>query len=346
MHTKTAPGISVLLPTKDRAAFLEKAVRSVLAQTHRPLEIVISDNCSTDETPDVIRALTERFAAAPEEGVVVRGFRQPVDRGHIANHLFAYEQASHRYCYFLHDDDYLVDPAFFAEAVAVMERTPSCFLAIGNTRVTRLDPATGAETVLGNVLNIPQYSTEGFTLYDGSALVFTFGNRYGWPCYGSIVFNREFAQTTGAFRPPFVIGQRESEQYGLSQEEGLCFLFLLAVGNRVAYANRPVVCKTSHPGRIALTPELKGKAYAGSLYMYKKACEYLIRQRRGSVAALLRWYAGMVLFKVRIRYTPAIFASLFRLMPAVTILHFGSQTVRYGTSKLFARLSQAAPSQS
>lgn len=49
-------GVSVVVPAYNAAAFVRQAVDSVLAQTHAPLEILVINDGSTDETPQVLDA--------------------------------------------------------------------------------------------------------------------------------------------------------------------------------------------------------------------------------------------------------------------------------------------------
>ena len=53
------PSVSVILNVKNGAQYLEESLRSVLAQDHRPCEILVLDDGSTDETESIAR----RFAA-------------------------------------------------------------------------------------------------------------------------------------------------------------------------------------------------------------------------------------------------------------------------------------------
>ena len=53
----TAPLVSVILPTYNRADTLPRAILSVLAQTHADLELIVVDDGSTDETPDRVAAI-------------------------------------------------------------------------------------------------------------------------------------------------------------------------------------------------------------------------------------------------------------------------------------------------
>lgn len=46
--------VSVIIPTKNRAALLKRAIQSVLSQTIQNFEIIVIDDASTDETPQLL----------------------------------------------------------------------------------------------------------------------------------------------------------------------------------------------------------------------------------------------------------------------------------------------------
>src|SRR4029077_414095 len=68
------PLVSILIPTYNRVEKLKVALDSALAQTHRPIEILVSDNASSDATQSVC---TE-YAMA---NALVRYNRQPQNLG-------------------------------------------------------------------------------------------------------------------------------------------------------------------------------------------------------------------------------------------------------------------------
>ena len=56
----SAPRVSVLLTTYNRERYVASSIESVLGQTFGDFELVVSDNCSTDGTLEIVRAYERR----------------------------------------------------------------------------------------------------------------------------------------------------------------------------------------------------------------------------------------------------------------------------------------------
>ena len=52
---KSTPLVTIGIPTFNRSAWLKESIESVLAQTFQEFRILVSDNASTDDTPDVVQ---------------------------------------------------------------------------------------------------------------------------------------------------------------------------------------------------------------------------------------------------------------------------------------------------
>lgn len=91
--------ISIIVPTYNRAPLIRRCYESVLAQAHRPLEFLLVDDASTDETAKVAADLP------PVSGVTVRYLRQPDNRGVSAARNVAIRAAKGKYLAFLDSDD-------------------------------------------------------------------------------------------------------------------------------------------------------------------------------------------------------------------------------------------------
>ena len=110
------PIVSIGLPVYNGARYLRRSVQSMLAQTYTELEIVISDNASTDETEAICR---EMAAADPR----IRYSRNEVNLGAARNYNRVFELAGGKYFkWAAHDDE--CHPAMIERCVAALEAAP------------------------------------------------------------------------------------------------------------------------------------------------------------------------------------------------------------------------------
>lgn len=63
--------VSAIIPTYNHAAYLGEAIDSVLAQTHAPVEVIVIDDGSTDDTEEVLSRYSNQIVAVrqPNAGV-------------------------------------------------------------------------------------------------------------------------------------------------------------------------------------------------------------------------------------------------------------------------------------
>jgi glycosyltransferase involved in cell wall biosynthesis len=114
------PSVSIGLPVFNAEQYLGQSLGSILAQTHRNFELIISDNASVDAT----EATCRRYAALDGR---VRYHRNPRNQGATFN--FRQVAALSKGKYFLwaaHDD--MFAPEYVERCVAVLEQNPDVVL--------------------------------------------------------------------------------------------------------------------------------------------------------------------------------------------------------------------------
>ena len=62
MNQSNIPLVTFALFAYNQEEYVAEAVRSALAQTYMPLEIILSDDCSTDGTFDIMQSLAENYS--------------------------------------------------------------------------------------------------------------------------------------------------------------------------------------------------------------------------------------------------------------------------------------------
>lgn len=123
--------VSCIIPVYNRPEMVRKAVASVLAQTYRPIEILLVDDGSTDYTSEV---LAELQAAHPEE---IRVLSQANGGAGLARETGRLA-ACGAYIQYLDSDDYLL-PNKFSDQVAALEAHPECAIAYGTSSHVHAD---------------------------------------------------------------------------------------------------------------------------------------------------------------------------------------------------------------
>jgi glycosyltransferase involved in cell wall biosynthesis len=121
--TDGEPLVSIGIPTYNRAELLARSVESALAQDHHHVEVLVSDNASTDGTVAVARGLA---TADPR----VRVLTSPENLGPAANFNRLRAEATGRYFMWLGDDDWL-DPDYVSTCLAAIFADPEVVLAAG-----------------------------------------------------------------------------------------------------------------------------------------------------------------------------------------------------------------------
>ena len=127
LQANSEPLVTIGLPTYNRPDGLQKCLEYICKQTYTNLEIIISDNCSTDErVQQIIKAFTLKDSR-------IRALRQPVNAGLEENFNIVFANATANYFIWMSDDDYF-DDNYVAACVQFLEKNPDHVLCSGVAR--------------------------------------------------------------------------------------------------------------------------------------------------------------------------------------------------------------------
>lgn len=211
--TPTYPRVSILIPSYNYGRYIGRAIGSARAQAYPNLEIVVSDNASTDDSHAVI-------AAAAAQDSRIRFWVNETNIGAHANFQLVQENAEGEYLVFLSADDVMY-PGHVAEAIEYYTSHPECDLRY--TGWTIIDPS-------GSPLYVwPHRGTRGARTISARD-EFVFGlTANGHVRFHTVVFPKRVLDAIGPYATDVLAADTE-------------FLFRCArAGYTFAYDSRPFI---------------------------------------------------------------------------------------------------------
>ncbi len=116
--------VSIGMPTYNRANLIKRALDSLLSQTYKNIELIISDDGSTDDTEKVCQEYVAR-------DLRVRYIRHPKNIGHVVNFEFVMREAKGDYFMWAADDDHW-DKTFIEKLLSALQKNPKAKLAMSS----------------------------------------------------------------------------------------------------------------------------------------------------------------------------------------------------------------------
>lgn len=122
------PLVSIMIPTFNQKEFIINAIRSAQRQTYPNMEIIVSDDCSTDGTEEAV----EQYLLQ-EKDSRLKFVRNPVNLGILRHYRNAlYEHASGEWVVNLDGDDFFLDNTFINECVRMSAVDDDIVLVFGD----------------------------------------------------------------------------------------------------------------------------------------------------------------------------------------------------------------------
>ncbi len=194
---------SVLLPTRNGGPFLANCIRSILDQGYDDLELVISDNANTDETPQIIRA----FSGDPR----VKTLRLETPVSVTDNWNNALKASSGDYILMMGDDDLLL-PGYFLKMEQILDKyqQPDCVVHNAYSYVAPGSIADNPQSFYNEAHFHfgPDLAQEGRLSHEQRISIvrdmFTFKVRIPLNMQTTLLGRRAFVRINGGvFQPPF-----------------------------------------------------------------------------------------------------------------------------------------------
>jgi glycosyltransferase involved in cell wall biosynthesis len=183
MTSRPAPRVSIGMPVFNGEAYMSETIATILGQDFEDLELIVSDNASTDATGDIVRELAARDPR-------VRYVRNAENLGAARNYNQLVAFARGEYFKWAGYDD-LMAPGHVRRCVEVLDAEPEVVLAYPRTTIIDGD----GEVVREHADNLHLRSPDPVQRVSDFARWFTLCN----PCFG--VIRRDVLDTTRLVQP-------------------------------------------------------------------------------------------------------------------------------------------------
>ena len=257
--------ISVCLLTYNHVDVIESTLQSVLEQTITGYEVIVSDDCSTDGTWELILKLA---AKDPR----IKPIQTPHNMGMPGNANFAVAQSVRPYIALLHHDD-LYRKDLLEKWASVMERFPDTTFVFNPYDVPNAEHHYGERFTSERI--------EGRYFLERHLF-----KRWGCPVRGTAMIRRSAWDEIGGMR----------EQFNLLADVDM-WMRLSHIG-AVGYVPEPVIKPRHH------RPEYYPDIYTGKQWYWKRlvylleihAINHIEHYDRRSIAGALKWWQ----FRIRL----------------------------------------------
>lgn len=197
------PKVSVCIPTYNTARYLGQTIESVLQQGYQDYELVICDNASTDETPELV---------CRYEDSRIRYIRFEELTNQAGNFNRCLQAARGEYIALLHSDDYFL-PGFLGDRISKLTQYPDISFVFGAVRVV---DAVGFEVSVNC-----QWPNDRLLAENDLLACLLRGVVVSPP---SMMVRRSFADRAGAFRTDLTWGHDWEWTMRLAEQGGACYV--------------------------------------------------------------------------------------------------------------------------
>lgn len=148
-----AKDVSIIIPIYNVAPYVEQCIKSVINQTYKNLEVIIVDDCGTDNSMEIVEKVVSQITQNSQ--VTFKILHHEKNRGLSAARNTGIKAASGEYLYFLDSDDWII-PECIELMIDRVRRHPDSEIVFAGADVT-----TGEHKWLDYTKKaLPEYSND------------------------------------------------------------------------------------------------------------------------------------------------------------------------------------------
>ena len=226
--------VSVVIPAYNKPDYTRKTIQSVIDQTHRPIEIILSD----DNSPNSLKALVDEKRKECGPDLEIKYYRQKENLNYYFNLQFVLGAANGKYVVLLDHDDWMIDQHYFADAIKAIEEKHDCYLSMANTFMENTP-----ETFLN-------FYYQNWHYADGNVLMKKdlFQNTLH-PSRSAVLMN--FEKLKELNYKQFFISKETGQRLNTMPDEGFVLICLLAAIGKIALTGRMVSVRGVPPDSLS-----------------------------------------------------------------------------------------------
>jgi glycosyltransferase involved in cell wall biosynthesis len=249
--------VSIVLVTYNRAARLKLSIQDILQQTFQNFELIICDDCSTDDTPDVCAEFAEKDSR-------VKYFRHAANKEMPGNCNFGITQAKHDYVAILHDGDRFRDDLIqqWYNAISANDSVAFVFNSIADT--------DGNDRITNVFCEFPEGIVPGDKLLKS---VFFRRPHFDSPVYGEAMVRKELVLEYGLMK----------KEFGFYSDVDL-WMELLQNHNAYHCADPLILC----PKKSVQPQQFSNDLMKFNMFMLAMHRKHRIKAYKGNLLPLLR----------------------------------------------------------
>jgi len=253
--------VTIIIPTYNQSNYISQAIKSALSQDYVNLEVIVSNDNSTDGTEKIIQKYVNNSR--------LRYFKNKENLGRVENYKKAlYTYATGEYVLFLDGDDYLIDNHYITDAVNLMQENKLMMVFAKKKVFFEKDKSFVEDKINDNLPNI----------IDGDWLFLNYYKGYSIP-HLSTLYNREYAMGIDYYRTDILSSDWES-------------VLRLIMKNKIGFVNKYIGIWRKHKTNESKTGDLK--KLISNIKFIESPYQYALNNNFYKKGALNKWRERML----------------------------------------------------